>query len=131
MLGILYVSGIFLTPTTLENHLQLDMPWRLGADVRIGVAALHALFAFLVLGLLGALWSIHMRSEWKKGGNRTSALAMLVLFACLVITGIGIYYIGESSLASWASLIHFGTGLLLAGPYLWHIFVFKRASYKK
>ncbi len=121
LLGILYFSGIFLAPTTLENNLEVNMPWRLSAGTRTAVAALHVFFAFLIMGVLGALWSIHMRSEWRKGGNRNSAVAMLVLFSCLIITGIGIYYIGENSLASWFSLIHLATGVLLASPYLWHI----------
>lgn len=123
---ILFVSGIILMPTAFENHLEWEMPWRVSASGRIGVAATHAFFAFLTAMLLGALWSIHMRSEWRKGGNRFSAVLMLLIFASLFLSGIGLYYFGDSDLTYLASLTHIIGGLFLVFPFFWHVVIYKR-----
>lgn len=126
VVGILFFSGLILTPTVIENQLQLDMPWRISASGRIGVAALHALFAFLTAILLGALWSIHMRAEWRKEANRWSAISMIFIFVLLLVTGIGIYYLGDSSLIFYSSLLHAAVGISLLIPFLWHVVIYKK-----
>lgn len=80
LMSILFLSGLFLIPTTLENQLEIQVPWRLEPSSRILVAGTHALFAFIAIALLGALWSIHMRTEWKRGTNRVSGLSLVLTF---------------------------------------------------
>ena len=119
--SILFLSGILLIPTTIEMRLEWPVIWRLEAESRLVIAALHAVFAFFVFGLLGALWSIHMRYEWKRDHNRKSAVALLIVLAILFITGIGIYYVGHETLALNSALAHSAVGLVLPIFYFWHI----------
>ena len=126
--GLLFFSGLLLVPTVFENHLQIDMPWRISSSGRIGTAAIHALAAFCALFLLGALWSIHMRVEWRKGEKRASSIMMLGFLFVLTLTGLGVYYIGEPNFSLVASVLHACIGLLFCVPFLIHVAMKKKAK---
>lgn len=117
----LFLSGVLLIPTTLEMRLDWQVVWRLSADSRLLTAALHAILAFFVFGLLGALWSIHMRHEWKRDHNRLSAIVLLATLSVLFVTGIAIYYVGHETLSLNSAIAHSVVGLILPIFYYWHI----------
>src|SRR5690348_8263227 len=90
-----FLTGLFLTPSALDARFGVDVPWRLTADWRILMTAAHALMAFGIVWLIGAVWTIHMRVEWKKKRNRKSGAVLTSFWAVLVLSGIGIYYSGS------------------------------------
>ena len=120
VLVALFATGTLLAPTILDLKLEWDMPWRLASDQRIGVAALHTLLSFLTLTLIGALWSVHMRSGWKRRSNHHSGLGLIVVMLLLLITGIGIFYLGDEDNAMIASLGHMAIGGMLPVIFSYH-----------
>jgi hypothetical protein len=123
---VLFLSGLFLAPTTLIMRLEWELPWRLASDQRVWMAALHAFFAFVMLLVIGALWPIHMRVEWRRGRNLYSGIAMAFTWAILILTGLGIYYLGNEQLAIWTSVGHLVLGLVIVLFYFWHVFLFDK-----
>lgn len=121
----LFVSGVLLIPTTLVSHLEWQGIWHLSSDYRIVTTAIHVLFGFLVVFLLGTLWSIHMRYWWRKRQGRITGSFLLGTFAFLILSGVGILYFAEEMLVYLSAISHALVGLLFILPYLLHV-VFKR-----
>lgn len=117
----LYASGCLLAPTTLELRAAWGLGWRLGGGARIGVVALHAGLAMLALLFVGALWSVHMRSGWRRHRQKTSGLLVALPALLLGLTGVGIYYLADEELANAAAFVHLGVGLVLLLPFVWHL----------
>ncbi|HZX27303.1 MAG TPA: hypothetical protein VFF16_09550 [Telluria sp.] len=109
---VLFATGGLLTPPMLDLRLEWEMPWRLGADQRIAVAALHAALSFLMFALLGALWSVHMRAGWRHRRHWRSGLGMVALLLCLMASAIGIYYFGDETAATASAVSHLAAGAL-------------------
>lgn len=118
---ILVVSGLLLIPTALEMRLEWEVPWRLQGDAQIGTAALHALMSFLMMVVVGALWSVHMRVGWRHRNNHRSGLMISGMMLLLLLSAVGIYYLADDALALDASLIHMVIGASLPFFLLYHI----------
>lgn len=129
VVALMFLSGILLAPMTLENRLSWSVLWRFDPSWRIGVSALHTAIGFLTFGVLGALWAIHMRVEWKKIEHRTSGIALTVAFLLLGLTAVGILYSGNEGLLTTAALSHLIIGILVIVFFIWHLAV--KASKKK
>ncbi len=112
----LLATGLLLAPTTLEMRFGWHMPWRLSGGARVGVAATHAALAFLLLFVVGALWSIHMRVGWRQRRQRKSGALLVSGLAGLLLSALGVYYLGDSSVADATALVHLLIGILLALP---------------
>ncbi len=123
-----FCTGVFLIPTTLELRFEWQIPWRLSGSNRIIVAALHALIGFIVFSLLVALWSIHMRHEWRLKKNRLSGILLLISLIFLMFSGVGIYYLGSEELMLFASGSHSVTGIILMLVYVWHSVLYKQLN---
>jgi heme A synthase len=117
----LLISGLLLAPTTLDLRLGWDMAWRLPGAARIGTAAVHAGLSFVACMLIGSLWAVHMRAGWRKRRQRRSGSVLLVLLLTLVLSAVGIYYLGDSGLADGLALLHLAGGLALLLPLGWHV----------
>ena len=118
----LFITGVLLTPTSLDLRLEWDVPWRLGADWHIAVAATHTAVAFVMLMLLGALLGIHARAGLRRRRNVYSGLALVAIMAVLMATAVGIYYLGDEQMAMMTALTHLAVGLgapLLFGYHAW------------
>lgn len=89
---LLFVTGAVLIPTTLNARLEWDMVWRVGADMRLWVTALHVLFGLITFVVIGALSSIHMRYWWRKNIGRKSGVLLISFFAVLALSSIVILY---------------------------------------
>jgi hypothetical protein len=109
--ALLLATGLLLAPTTLQLRLDWPLPWRLAAQARTGVAALHAAASLAMLVLAGALWSLHMRSGWRRGRQRRSGALLVAGLAGLTATALGVYYLGEAGSADLVALAHLGLGL--------------------
>lgn len=129
--GILFLTGILLAPTTLQVRLDRTLPWRLEADSRVVVVALHALVSFIAIAIVGALSTIHMRREWHHKRNRVSGITLVSIFVFLSLSGLGIYYFGNETLSLFSSMSHMIVGILILGFYVWHLMYKKTSSTKK
>lgn len=121
LLAAVLLSGLGLTPTTLALRAEWEVPWQLGGGQRVWVAALHSAAAFALTALLGALWSVHMRSGWRRRRQRISGASLGSLMGALVATAVGVYYIGNDRLAATVALAHVVVGLLATGLLTWHM----------
>lgn len=113
-------TGLLLAPTTLAIRGELDEIWRLSAGTRQATAALHAAGAFALLLFTGALWSLHMRSGWRRRRQRASGMGVGLLLLGLSITALGVYYLGDDRLGTLAALLHLGLGITFPVPLAWH-----------
>lgn len=121
----LFITGVLLTPTALEMRLDWEVPWRLRGDHRVIVAAVHALFSFMMIAIIGALSTTHMRAGLRQQRNHRNGIVMVVIFVLLVVTGVGIYYFGDDLLASISSISHLLMGGLIAVLYCWHLLAYR------
>ena len=117
---LVFVTGLLLAPTTLALRGELDLPWRLPGSGRVLTAALHAAGSFALLLLMGALWSVHMRSGWRRRRQRASGLVLGLMLLVLAASAVAVYYLGDDTLGAVSSFLHLGTGLALAAPFGWH-----------
>lgn len=126
-MGAGFVTGALLLPGFLYVRLEWEVPWRLPSDARIGIAAAHLLSGCLALVILGALWSVHVRTHWRHREHRQSGLTTATCLLVLAVTGAGIYYLSgeESSLAASGS--HVLVGVMFGVIFSWHALVGRRA----
>jgi integral membrane sensor domain MASE1 len=117
---LMLLSGALLAPTTLALRGEVTLPWRLAAGARIGWAAAHAAGGFALLMLVGALWSIHMRSGWRRRRQRASGLMLGMLLLALAASSVVIYYAGDEAVGTAAAFLHLGLGVVLVLPFGWH-----------
>lgn len=113
VLSALFLSGLLLMPGALEMRMEWDVPWSLDRGSRVWTAAGHAASYFATLLLLGALWTIHMRTGWRRAENTLSGNLMLASFGLLVLSGLGLYYAGDEAFGRIALYGHLLAGLAL------------------
>ena len=128
VLVTLSVSGVLLIPSALEMRLEWSAPWSLSGEPRIAFHAAHATAAFLALFIIGALWVIHIRAGLARRKNHYSGIAMVVLMALLLLSGIGLYYAGDELLGRLSVVLHLATGLLLPLSLGVHIVMARRLN---
>jgi hypothetical protein len=117
---LMLATGVLLAPTTLAMRADIALPWRLPGSSRIFCAAAHASGGLALMLFVGALWSMHMRSGWRRGKQRGSGLILVTLCLILAASAVVVYYAGEENLGVAAALLHLGAGLVLVGPFGWH-----------
>ncbi len=122
LMSLLTVTGYFLAPTTLELKLQWTMPWRLSVEHRTLMAAAHAMMALVIFSLMGSLWTLHMRQEWRRGQSRLTGVGMVISLVLLGLTGVGIYYFGNEKMSQFSSLSHLVLGIWLSVVYIGHVY---------
>jgi hypothetical protein len=128
---VLVLSGILLTPTLLDLRLEWQVPWRLEGNQQIAVAALHALFSFWMLALLGSLWNIHMRAGWRHRKHWKSGLSLALLMLFLMISAIGIYYLGDEQAATISAVAHLAAGAMVFLLFVYHAVIgYRRAVHR-
>ncbi|NHZ79291.1 hypothetical protein F2P44_08380 [Massilia sp. CCM 8695] len=127
---LVFVSGCLLAPTTLVMRFEMALAWRLPGAGRVVTAAMHAATGFVLLMMLGALWSVHMRAGWRKRRQRGSGATLGIMLLLLAASAVAIYYAGEDALGSGAALVHLVVGLTLLLPFGWHWVHARRASRK-
>lgn len=118
--SLLIISGFFLIPNALVFRLEWELAWYFPEALRLWIVALHVLVGFFVISQLGALWSVHMRIGWRHHKNIKSGLSMVFVLLALVLTGVGIYYLGEQFSVS-ASVLHMLIGFSLPCLFFYHI----------
>jgi hypothetical protein len=127
-LALLFITGILLAPATLAMRAEIAVPWRLSESSRVLCAALHAAGGFALMLLTGALWSMHMRSGWRRGKQRASGLILSTVLLMLAASAVVIYYAGDERVGVAAALFHLAAGFILVCPFGWHWRRGRRAS---
>ncbi|MEK2644182.1 hypothetical protein [Bdellovibrio sp. BCCA] len=116
-----FVTGALLFPTILVLKLEWNFPWRLPTEQRDWIVILHVVLGFTVFTVLGALSSVHVRLGFRKKAKRVSGVALMSFIVGLGMTGMGILYLGDEKLSTYASVVHFSIGTLLTLSYVIHM----------
>lgn len=74
---------------------------------------LHGLLGGATLVLIGSLLPLHVKFAWHAQRNRPNGVVIITVFALLILTGYGLYYIGDEHFRSWTSWTHLIVGLAL------------------
>lgn len=79
---------------------------------------LHGVLGYAMAVAVGAFLGQHVATGWRSGRNLATGLSVATLFAVLMSTALVLYYSGEESVRTMASLIHqmLGLGLIMAVP---------------
>jgi hypothetical protein len=84
--------------------------------------------ACLVLLIIGALWSVHMRANWRHRLNHRTGLIVVLSLLAMLLTGIGIFYFGDEQLSLTTSVVHTLLGLAAAPFCIYHIVVGRKSA---
>ncbi|MDG4811976.1 hypothetical protein P8629_03050 [Hydrogenovibrio sp. 3SP14C1] len=122
---VLLISGILLVPAFLFFRMESDIEWLMSfpfssGHLRQTTTMLHAISGWLMVWLIGAIWTIHIRSHWRRHENRLSGTFFSSVWAILIVSSLGIYYFGDPDLSTLSSLIHVSLGLLVPFALLAH-----------
>ena len=114
---LLITGAAWLIADALKNSADGDMWLAIAADLLMvhGVAAMAALI------LLGALVPVHIFRAWRSCRNRISGVIMVAFNAVLILSSIGLYYLGSQTMRSWASTLHIAFGLALPVMFFVHV----------
>jgi hypothetical protein len=85
----------------IENSTPYEQVWLVG----------HAAFSFFAIWMFGVLWLSHIKLGWNAKMNRVTGGTLFAVIAILILTGFGLYYLGNANLRSWTSVIHWVVGL--------------------
>lgn len=91
----------------------------------------HGSLAMPTLMLLGALFPLHVQGSWRRGKNLGSGVTMLAVNGVLIVTALGLYYIGAEALRRWTSDIHIAVGLAFPVLITIHVVLGKRNSLRR
>lgn len=124
---VLFASGgIWALLGVLANHDETHAdffrslkPWSL---------KLHGAAAMAFLVELGILIPTHIKRAWQAHRNRKNGVMLIVVMAVLVLTGYGLYYLGDEQWRSAASWSHLILGLAAPLFLLWHIWAGRREN---
>jgi O-antigen/teichoic acid export membrane protein len=75
------------------------------------VLVVHACIAALLIWCIGLIFVIHIKRGWQKKLNRTTGSVIAVMAFILLLTGLGLYYLGDENLRANAALAHWVVGL--------------------
>lgn len=115
---LLILTGLLLIPAFLVFRLEQEQDWLMNLSIASGnlrhnLTTLHAIFGWTIVWFIGALWTIHIRSHWRKNENRKNGIVFLSLWTILIITALGIYYFGDPDWSKASSIIHVLFGVLV------------------
>ena len=83
--------------------------------------AFHGACAFVVLWLMGWLWTTHIMPWWRGRQRRRASGIVVISFAgVLIVSGYLLYYGSGDTLRDWTALVHWIVGLAAAIPMLVH-----------
>jgi len=116
----LVFTGIALVPSMLAMRLDIETTWRIEGGARLLAAAGHCAAGFLMVGITASLMVVHVRLGWRRHRNRISGATLLALSLVLLVSTLGIYYLGDEQWSRLSSVTHTSTGLLLVLVFVWH-----------
>ena len=78
----------------------------------------HGILGYLMAVAVGLFLAQHVGAGWRARRSRATGISLLALFATLMASALVLYYSGDDTLRTLASLTHqiVGVGLVLAVP---------------
>ncbi len=89
---------------------------------------IHGAAAMAFLMIFGILLNQHVPEGWKQGQKRPSGVSLITFCGILILTGWGLYYLGNEHLRHWTSVFHSVFGLLLPGLIFLHVWMTNRSK---
>lgn len=81
---------------------------------------LHGLVLIPALVGFGGLLVVHFPKGWKDVPQRHIGLGLTAIIGLLIVSGYLLYYLGDETLRSWTSIVHWTIGLLVPTIFIWH-----------
>lgn len=75
--------------------------------------AIHGAFAFASIYLLGYLYRMHVMPHLRGRRHRSTGLPQLLLLLLLIVSGYGLYYVGDAAWRDFTSHTHLLAGMVL------------------
>ena len=123
--AVVFISGIAWLYFFYFVRIEGEYGFEMHPMTNISLVA-HGLSALCLLVVLGTLLPIHIARAWRLKKNRTSGAFFFSVFFLLIISGMGLYYLGNEKAQNFASVFHWGLGLLFPILLGWHIYMGKR-----
>ncbi len=82
----------------------------------------HGCISLLLVWLLGLIFIVHIKRGWQKRQNRTTGLIISLMSLMLMLSGLGLYYLGSEQLRMNTATLHWGFGLLAGLALPMHIY---------
>lgn len=71
---------------------------------------IHGVLGFPFLVLVGIILERHVPAAWNKRRNLYTGIGLLTALALAALTALGLYYLADERLRSWASVTHWSMG---------------------
>lgn len=113
--AILWLTG---TIWFVLHHLTPDGEF--GSSTQFMLLKVHGIAAMAFLFVLGIIFH-HIPPGWQNKHQRVSGVPLLSICGILILTGWGLYYLGQEDWRNAASLIHSAFGIVLPFIILAHI----------
>lgn len=81
----------------------------------------HGIAAYAFLVVLGTVLPVHISMGWRQQRNRVTGVTVLTVCTILSLTALALYYVGQDTTRSWASLMHWTVGLAAVPVVLIHV----------
>jgi hypothetical protein len=127
--ALLWISGAFWLYYKYFGQIQGEYGLQAHPAQPI-LLQVHGAMAMISLILFGMLLMQHVPMGWKQNRERYSGVSLIGICSLLIITGWGLYYVGNASARSAASKCHWVLGLLFPVIIFIHIQLGRRQSKK-
>jgi hypothetical protein len=129
---LVITTGLLLIPAFLIFRMEQEQDWLMNVSIASGslrhtLTTLHAVFGWAMVWFIGALWTIHIRSHWRRHENRTNGLVFVGIWLLLIISALGIYYFGDPDWSKTSSLLHVVVGLTVPFMLIAHKIIGKKS----
>ncbi|BBN60367.1 hypothetical protein HVMH_1961 [Hydrogenovibrio marinus] len=126
------ITGLLLIPAFLIFRMEQEQDWLMNLSIASGslrhtLTMLHAVVGWTMVWFIGALWTIHVRSHWRRHENRANGLMFIGIWSVLIISALGIYYFGDPGWSKTSSLIHVIVGLMVPFMLIVHKIIGKKS----
>jgi hypothetical protein len=81
----------------------------------------HGAAAMVVAMVFGSLWLDHVPAGWAQNTKRPSGVILIGVIGFLMLTGWGLYYVGNEALRNWVGLLHWVVGLSIPLIIILHV----------
>jgi hypothetical protein len=108
--GLLWISGALWLYYKYYGQVQGEYGAQ-ASPVQPILLEVHGAVAMAFLIVLGSLFVDHVPMGWKQKKHRPSGLSLLSVSVILILTGWGLYYLGDQNIRRWTSVVHWGVGL--------------------
>lgn len=120
------LTGLLLIPPALELKFFITIFNPTPELFSAYIPVLHASVAFLLFGIVWALWAVHIRMGWRKKQNRVTGIILVLGFLFLFMSGMGLYYCIDENYLNYSSAMHMVVGILINMIFMGHYLYAKK-----